>query len=95
MTTDRIDVSLPFALKKGQNVCNDSDDDINLDDIDDFLSMPVPPPSMNNSVFVDESNNEFLRLTAMARFFLYVTNLNNCAHFFSKDLKLKKKILKN
>lgn len=75
MTTDRI--SLPFALKKGQNVCNDSDDDINLDDIDDFLSMPVPPPSMNNSVFVDESNNEFLRLTAMVRA-VYLSYLHKC-----------------
>lgn len=72
MTTDRIDVPLPFALKKGQNVCNDSDDDINLDDIDDFLSMPVPPSSTNNSIFVDESNNDFLRLTEMARFFFYM-----------------------
>lgn len=69
MTTDRIDDSLSFALKKGQNFCNDSDDDTSPDDTDDFLSMSMPSPSMNNSVLVDESNNEFLRLTAMARFF--------------------------
>lgn len=77
MTTDRIDRSLLFALKKGQDVCSDSDDDASLDDIEDFLSMPVPSPSMNNSVLVDESNNEFLRLTAMVRA-VYLSYLHKC-----------------
>ncbi|CAL1679596.1 unnamed protein product [Lasius platythorax] len=77
MTTDRIDDSLSFALKKGQNFCNDSDDDTSPDDTDDFLSMSMPSPSMNNSVLVDESNNEFLRLTAMVRA-VYLSYLHKC-----------------
>lgn len=87
MTTDRID----FALKKEQDICNDNDDDISLDDSDDFLSMPMPSLSMNNSVLIDESNNEFLRLTAMARFFLHVINVNcTHTHFFSIFIKILK-----
>lgn len=87
MTTNRID----FALKKEQDICNDSDGDISLEDSDDFLSMSMPSLSMNNSVLIDESNNEFLRLTAMARFFLHITNVN-CAHthFFSIFIKILK-----
>ncbi|XP_072742727.1 uncharacterized protein [Anoplolepis gracilipes] len=77
MTTDRIDVSLPFAVKKGQDVYNDSDDNTSLDDIDDFLSMSLPPPSMNNSVLIDESNNEFLRLTTTVRA-VYLSYLHKC-----------------
>ncbi|KAM0726837.1 hypothetical protein ACS0PU_006998 [Formica fusca] len=73
MTTDRID----FALRKGQDVCNDNDDDISLDDSDDFLSMPLPSLSMNNSILIDESNNEFLRLTAMVRA-VYLSYLHKC-----------------
>ncbi|XP_070149522.1 uncharacterized protein [Polyergus mexicanus] len=73
MTTDRID----FALRKGQDVCDDNDDDTSLDDSDDFLSMPLPSLSMNNSVIIDESNNEFLRLTAMVRA-VYFSYLHKC-----------------
>ncbi|KYQ50936.1 hypothetical protein ALC60_10076 [Trachymyrmex zeteki] len=68
MMTDDIDALL-FTLKKEQNVCNDSD--INSDNIDDFSSMPLPPLSTDNSVIVNESNNKFLHLTTMARFFAY------------------------
>ncbi|KAL6433804.1 hypothetical protein ACFW04_005797 [Cataglyphis niger] len=73
MTTDRID----FALKKEQDICNDSDGDISLEDSDDFLSMSMPSLSMNNSVLIDESNNEFLRLTAMVRA-VYFSYLHKC-----------------
>lgn len=66
MTTGHIDASLPFTLKKEQNACYDNDSDVSLDNIDDFSSVSLPSLSKNNSVIVDESNNEFLRLTAMA-----------------------------
>lgn len=77
MTTHRIDGSLPFALKRGRNFCDDSEDDSSLDDMDDFLSMSMPSPSLNNSVLVDESNPEFLRLTAMVRA-VYLSYLHKC-----------------
>jgi len=65
--TDRIDASLPFTLKKERHTCNNSNSDISLDKIDDFSSVPLPSLSKNDSVIADESNNEFLRLTATAR----------------------------
>ncbi|XP_018337557.1 PREDICTED: uncharacterized protein LOC108745733 [Trachymyrmex septentrionalis] len=75
MMTDHIDTSLLFTLKKEQNVCNDSD--INSDNIDDFSFMPLPLLSNDNSVIVNESNNEFLRLTTMVRA-VYLSYLHNC-----------------
>lgn len=72
MTTDRIDASLPFTLKREENACNDSDSDINSDNIADFSSVLLPSLSKNNSVIINESNNEFLRLTTMARFLVYI-----------------------
>ncbi|XP_071643698.1 uncharacterized protein [Temnothorax longispinosus] len=75
MTTDRS--SLPFIMKKERNVCNDSDSDINSDNIGDFSSVPLPSLSKNNSVIVDESNNDFLRLTTMVRT-VYSSYLHKC-----------------
>lgn len=73
MMTNSIDASLPFALKNERNAYNDSDSDISLDDIDNFLPMSSLSISMNNSVVLDEPNNEFLRLTTMACF-VYIWN---------------------
>lgn len=75
MSTDHIDASLLFTLKTEQNTCNDSNSDVSLDNIDDFSSMPLPSLSKNNSVIIDEPNNEFLRLTTMARFFVHTNFL--------------------
>jgi len=76
MSTDRIDASLLFTLKTEQNTCNDSNSDVSSDNIDDFSSMPLPSVSKNNSVIlVDEPNNEFVRLTTMARFFVHTNFL--------------------
>ncbi|XP_018376543.1 PREDICTED: uncharacterized protein LOC108769832 isoform X2 [Trachymyrmex cornetzi] len=75
MMTDHINASLLFTLKKEQNVCNDSD--INSDNIDDFSFMPLPPLSNDNSVIVNESNNEFLHLTTMVRA-VYLSYLHKC-----------------
>jgi len=72
MTTDRIDASLAFTLKKERHIYNDSDSDISSDNIDDFSSVPLPLHSKNDSVIADESNNEFLHLTATARLFVCV-----------------------
>jgi len=79
MTTDRIDASLPFTLKKERHICNDSDSDISSDNIDDFTSVPLPSLSKNDSVIADEYNNEFLRLTATARFFMCMACVCVCA----------------
>ncbi|XP_071574752.1 LOW QUALITY PROTEIN: uncharacterized protein [Temnothorax nylanderi] len=74
MTTDS---SLSFTMKKERNVCNDSDSDINSDNIGDFSSVPLPSLSKNNSVIVDESSNDFLRLTKMVRT-VYSSYLHKC-----------------
>ncbi|XP_011702992.1 PREDICTED: uncharacterized protein LOC105459027 [Wasmannia auropunctata] len=73
MTT--IDASL-FTLKKEQNACNNSDSDNSSDNIDDFSSVPLPS-LFKNSVIVDESNNEFLHLTATVRA-VYLSYLHKC-----------------
>ncbi|XP_011869405.1 PREDICTED: uncharacterized protein LOC105562872 [Vollenhovia emeryi] len=72
MTADRVDAS--FTLKKEEYVCNDSDSD---SDSDNISSMPLPSLSRNHSVIVDESNNDFLRLSTMVRT-VYWSYLHKC-----------------
>lgn len=70
MITDCIDAfSPPFAELKNEQNAYDNDSDINLDKIDDFLPMSFLSLSMNDSVILDEPNNEFLHLTTTACFF--------------------------
>lgn len=75
--TDRVDASPPFTLKKEQNTRNDSDSDTNSDNIGDFSSLLLPSLSKNNSVIINESNDEFLHLTTMVRT-VYLSYLHKC-----------------
>ncbi|XP_077270399.1 uncharacterized protein LOC143901749 [Temnothorax americanus] len=75
MTTDSS--LLPFIMKKERTVCNDSDSDINSDNIGDFSSVPLPSLSKNTSVRVDDANTDFLRLTTMVRT-VYSSYLHKC-----------------
>lgn len=85
MATDRIDAPLRFTVKKEENICNNSESDTSVDDINSLLSLSLPLLSMDNTVIRDGSlsfNSESTHLTEMVcLFFVHFVLCTHCIFF--------------
>lgn len=67
-----MDMTLPFASEEEHEVnkVEIDDDNDSLNELDEILSMPLPSITGKNYLLPSAPNQEFLRLTAMARLIL-------------------------